>query len=118
MMVIVQGTNEFDDYGIFLRAMGVMLSSMPSDDNEFTVYSVGSKDSKIHQFSMEFCNLSEKGMKGRGKKIKTLRAVDDWAKEYMFVMNYFAFFSKPKQQLSSLAKFAEKENLELGIFQY
>jgi hypothetical protein len=33
-------------------------------------------------------------------------------------MNYFAFFSKPKQQLSSLAKAAQSANVELGIFQY
>ena len=118
MMVVVQGTNEFNDYGIFLRAMGVMLSSMPTTDSEFTLYSVGSKESSIHKFSMEFCNLSEKGMKSRGKKIKTYRAVDDWVKEYMPDMNYFAFFSKPKQQLSSLAKIAKNQNIEIGIFQY
>ncbi len=91
---------------------------MPEDDNEFVVYSVGSKESKIHNFAMEFCNLSEKGMKGRGKKIKTYKAVDDWIKEFMPNMNYFAFFSKPKQQLSSLAKAAQSANVELGIFQY
>lgn len=118
MMVVVQGTNEFNDYAVFLRAMGVMLSSMPSTDKEFTVYSVGSKESNIHKFAMEFCNLSEKGMKSRGKKIKTYRAVDDWIKEYISDMNYFAFFSKPKQPLSSLAKIAQNENIELGIFQY
>ena len=118
MMVVVQGTNEFNDYTIFLRAMGVMLSSMPPEDSEFTIYSVGSKESNIHKFSMEFCNLSEKGMKGRGKKIKTYKAVDDWIKEYMSHMNYFAFFSKPNQQISALAKIAKNENVELGLFQY
>ena len=117
-MVVVQATNEFNEYSIFLRAIGVMLSSMPADDNEFVVYSVGSKESKIHHFAMEFCNLSERGMKGRGKKIKTYKAVDDWVKEFMDQMNYFAFFSQPKQQLSSLAKVAQNENVELGIFQY
>ncbi len=118
MMVVVQGTNEFNDYAVFLRAMGVMLSSMSPEDKEFVIYSVGSKESNIHRFAMEFCNLSEKGMKGRGKKIKTYKAVDDWVKEYISYINYFAFFSKPKQQLSALAKIAKTENVELGIFQY
>ena len=118
MMVVVQATNEFNDYSVFLRAIGVMLSSMPANDNEFVVYSVGSKESKIHNFAMEFCNLSEKGMKGRGKKIKTYKAVDEWVKEFMPAMSYFAFFSQPKQQISTLAKFAESQNVELGIFQY
>ena len=54
----------------------------------------------------------------RGKKIKTYKTVDDWIKEYMSSMNYFAFFSKPQQSISALAKIAQNENIEVGIFQY
>ena len=77
MLVVVQATNEFNDYSVFLRAMGVALSSMHPNDDEIIIYSVGSKDNNIHNFAMEFCNLSEKGLKGRGKKIKTYKTVDD-----------------------------------------
>jgi hypothetical protein len=31
MIVVVQGTNDFDDYQVFLRAMSVALSSMRKD---------------------------------------------------------------------------------------
>lgn len=118
MMVVIQGTNEFKDYSIFLRAMGVVLSSMHKDDNELVIYTAGSKDGKVLEFAMEFCNVSEKGMKLRGKKIHMYKTTDAWITEYLEAMNYFAFFSNPKQPLSALAKKAKERGVELGIFQY
>lgn len=118
MMVVVQGTNEFDDYNIFLRGMGVVLSSMHQDDKTITFYVVGSKHNKMSEFAMEFCNLSERGMKARGKKIQMYKTTDSWVKEYLPQMQYFAFFSKPKQPLSLLAKDAQNNKIETGIFQY
>ena len=73
MIVAVQGTNDFDDYNIFIRAMGVAMSSMKEEDKEFVIYSVGPV--KINSFVSEFCNLSERGMKARGKKIKFYKAI-------------------------------------------
>ena len=35
MIVAVQGTKEFNDYNVFLRAMSVALSGMKENDNEF-----------------------------------------------------------------------------------
>ena len=118
MMAVVQGTNEFSDYTVFLRAMGVILSGMGTEDKELVLYVVGSKSSKISEFAMEFCNLSERGMKGRGKKIKMYKTTDSWVSEYLSQMNYFAFFSNSKQPLSSLAKNAKDNGVEVGIFQY
>jgi len=118
MMVVVQATNEFKDYTVFLRAMGVVLSGMSQDDNELAIYAVGSKDSKIAEFAMEFCNVSEKGMKLRGKKINMYKTTDAWINEYLKQMNYFAFFSNTKQSISVLAKRAKEQGVELGIFQY
>lgn len=117
-MVVVQATNEFKDYTVFLRAMGVVLSGMSQDDNELAIYAVGSKDSKVAEFAMEFCNVSEKGMKLRGKKISMYKTTDAWINEYLKQMNYFAFFSNTKQSTSSLAKRAKEQGVELGIFQY
>jgi hypothetical protein len=118
MMVVVQATNEFKDYTVFLRAMGVVLSGMSQDDNELAIYAVGSKDSKVAEFAMEFCNVSEKGMKLRGKKISMYKTTDAWINEYLTQMNYFAFFSNTKQSTSVLAKKAKEQGVELGIFQY
>jgi hypothetical protein len=114
--VAVQGTNDFDDYNIFIRAMGVAMSSMKEEDKEFVIYSVGPV--KINSFVSEFCNLSERGMKARGRKIKFYKVASSWLEENMEAVNYFAFLSKPKQPNSKLVAVAEFKNIEVGIFRY
>lgn len=116
MIVAVQGTNSFDDYNVFLRAMGVAMSSMDSTDNEFYIYSVGPV--KLNGFVAEFCNLSERGMRNRGKKIKYYKVPYQWMEENIQSFNYFAFFSKPKESVSKLVAEAELNNIEVGIFRY
>lgn len=116
MNVVVQGTSDFDNYSVFIRAMGVALSGMSEYDNEFNLYSVG--PAKINSMSFEFCNISEKGMRARNKKIKCYKVPSQWVEENMDHINYFAFLSKPKQQVSRLAGKAELQNIEVGIFRY
>jgi hypothetical protein len=116
MIVAVQGTNDFDDYNIFIRAMGVALSTMPEDDREFVIYSAG--PARINSFVSEFSNLSERGMKARGRKIKFYKVASAWLEENIEQINYFAFLSKPKQPNSKLVASAELKNIEVGIFRY
>jgi len=116
MIVAVQGTNDFDDYNIFIRAMGVALSCMPEEDKEFVIYSAGPV--KINAFVSEFSNLSERGMKARGRKIKFYKVANVWLEENINQVNYFAFLSRPKQPNSRLVDVAEKNNIEVGIFRY
>jgi hypothetical protein len=116
MIVAVHGTSEFDDYQVFIRAMGVALSGMKEQDTEFIIYSAG--PAVINSFVSEFCNLSERGMKSRGKKIKFFKAPVPWIEENISHVNYLAFLSKPKQDVSKLVAIAEKNNVEVGIFRY
>jgi len=116
MIVAVQGTKEFNDYGVFLRAMGVALSGMKDEDNEFVVYSVG--PAKINNFVSEFCNLSERGMKARGKKIKFYNAAPAWLDQNIKQVNYFVFLSRPKESKSKLVLTAEANNIDVGLFRY
>ena len=116
MIVAVQGTKEFNQYNIFLRAMSVALSGMKDEDNEFIIYSAG--PSKINNFVSEFSNLSERGMKGRGRKIKFYKVTSSWLEQNINTLNYFAFLSKPKQTNSKLVSVAELNNVEVGIFKY
>lgn len=116
MIVVVQGTNDFNDYSVFVRAMGVALSSMKEGDKEFYVYSAG--PAKINAMVSEFCNLSERGMKARGMKIRHYKVPIQWVYENMEYVNYFAFLSKPKQPVSKLVAEAELQNIEVGIFRY
>lgn len=116
MIVAVQGSKAFDDYNVFIRAMGVALSSMKSDDKEFVLYSAG--PAKINSFVSEFCNLSERGMKARGMKIKNYKVAPQWLSENIEHINYFAFLSSPKEPKSKLVAEAELSNIEVGIFKY
>ena len=116
MIVAVQGTNDFDDYNVFIRAMGVALSSMSESDKEFVIYSVGPV--RVTSFVSEFSNLSERGMNARGRKIKFYKVTPSWLEENMETVNYFAFLTKPKQPNSKLVAAAELKNVEVGIFKY
>ena len=116
MNVVVQGSKEFDDYQVFLRAMGVAMSGMQDGDTELHIYSVG--PAKINSMVSEFCNLSERGMKARGRKIKNYKVPSSWVVENMEYINYFAFLSKPKEQVSKLVSLAELKQIEIGIFRY
>jgi len=116
MIVAVQGTSEFKDYQVFLRAMGVALSSMAPEDKEFLIWSAG--PANVNSFVSEFSNISEKGMKGRGKKIKFYKVSPSWIEDNMESVNYFAFLSNPKQPDSRLVASAEVKNIEVGIFKH
>lgn len=116
MIVAVQGTKSFNDYQVFLRAMGVALSNLGKNDTEFVIYSAG--PANINSFVSEFSNLSERSMKARGIKIKFYKAPPSWIEENMEYVNYFAFLSNPKESLSKLAGIAELKNIEVGIFRY
>ena len=116
MIVAVQGTKEFNQYSIFLRAMSVALSGMKDEDSEFIIYSAGPL--KINNFVSEFSNLSERGMKARGKKIKFYNVAPAWLSEHIDQISYFAFLSNPKEPKSKLVLTAEANNIDVGLFRY
>ena len=116
MIIGVQGTKEFSDYPVFLRAMGVALSSLKENDPYFYIYTAG--PSKVNSMVMEFVNISERNMKARGKKIKMYKVPPSWIKENMDSINYFAFLSKPNESVSNLVREAELKQIEVGIFRY
>lgn len=116
MILGVQGTSSFEDYQVFLRAVGVALSGMTYDDTNLYIYSAG--PANVNKMVMEFVNVSEKGMKSRGKKIKMFKVAPSWLSENIKDINYFIFLSKPKENTSRLVAEAELNNVEVGIFKY
>ena len=116
MIVGVQGTSGFEDYQVFLRAMGVALSSMPENDEYFYIYTAG--PAKVNSMVMEFTNVSEKGMKSRGKKIKMYKVAPSWLADNFSEINYFVYLSKPNENNSRLVAQAQLNNVEVGIFKY
>lgn len=116
MIVGVQGTRNFDEYNIFLRAMGTALSSMEDSDQEFIIYSVG--PTRINSMAMEFSNISERSLKARGIRIRMQRVPVKWMKENIKELDYLAFFSKPKEPVSDIVEAAEAKDIEVGIYRY
>jgi hypothetical protein len=116
VIVAVQGTTKFDDYSVFLRAMGVALSSLKEDDPYFYIYSAG--PARLNAMVSEFSNMSERGMKSRGKKMKYYKVPPSWLNENIDSIGYFAYLSKPNEPLSQLVKEAQLHNIEVGIYRY
>jgi len=116
MIVAIQGTKAFNDYSVFLRAMGTALSDMKDEDKEFYIYSAG--PSHLNSMAMEFSNVSERSLKARGIRIKMIKIPPSWIKENIHSIEYFAFFSKPKEPVSSLVSYAESKDTRVGVYRF
>lgn len=116
MIVVVQGTNNFNDYQVFLRAISVALSSLPKEDKKIEICSVG--PAKTNTMAMEFVNVSERSMRSRGIKLKLRYVPPSWVIENVKSINYFAYLSTPSEPKGNLVKEAENNNVEVGIFRY
>ena len=116
MIVAIQGSKNFNDYNVFLRAMGVALSSLPEDDKEILMASAGPLN--INSFAMEFTNISERSLKARGIRIKLIKVPPSWIKNNIHNIGYFAYFSKPKETLSELVDLAEAKDISVGVYRY
>ena len=116
MIIGIQGSKNFNDYSVFLRAMGTALSSMDKEDKEFTLISAG--PSRVNSMGMEFCNVSERTLKAQGIKAKVVKVPVAWFKSNMHNVDYFMYFSLPKEPTSFLVKDAEDLDIEVGIYRY
>lgn len=116
MIVGVQGTPNFNNYNIFLRAMAVALSELKDNEKEFYLYSVG--PSNINDMAMEFVNLSERGMKSRGKQIKLFRVTPQWFEENVDSFNHFVFVSNPKERTSNLVSLSKSKNINTNVYNF
>jgi len=116
MIVAIQGTRNFNDYNVFLRAMGTALSTMDVDDKEFLIYAAG--PSNINSMGMEFSNISERSLKARGIRVRLNKVPPSFIKNNIATVDYLAYFSKPKEPLSDLVDLAEAKDIEVGVYRY
>lgn len=116
MIVAIQGSRNFSDYNVFLRAMGTALSMMDVDDNSFIIYSAGPVN--INAMGLEFSNVSERSLKARGIRIRLNKVPPSWIKDNISSVDYLAYFSKPKEPVSDLVEVAEAKDIEVGIYRF
>ena len=117
MIIAVEGTKAFDDYEVFMRAMGVALSA-DYVDPKIEVWSGGPQN--INRFTAAFCNSSENYLRQKGFKISFKRFPINHISQNMGMVDYFAFFAKPNQKNaeSRLIPIAEYYSVETGIYKY
>ncbi len=116
MIVGVQGTSSFSNYNIFLRSMAVALSELKEEDAEFILYSAGPNN--INMMAMEFSNLSERGMKSRGKSIKLFKVTPQWLEENISDLDHFAFLSNPKEHVSKIVYASKSNNINTNVYTF
>lgn len=116
MIIAIQGTKTFNDYTIFLRAMGTAMSDLPEDDKEILIYSAGPY--QVNAMGMEFSNVSERSLKARGIRIRFIKIPPSWIMENMSDIDYFAFFCKPKEVWSKQAQAAHEKDANLWVYRY
>lgn len=117
MIIATEGTKSFNDYEVFMRAMGVALSA-DYVDSRIEVWSAGPQN--INRFTAAFCNSSENYLKQKGFKISFKRFPMSYMIENMGMVDYFAFFARPNQKNSEskLLSIAEYYQVETGIYKY
>lgn len=117
MKIAVNGTKNFKNYNIFLRAMRVILSEMnKTGDKELTVYSAG--PANINAFTREFINITERSMKSLGIKVRVNNRPFSDIKSTVNNMDYVAYFCLPEENKNELIEEAEAFDIEVGIYKF
>jgi hypothetical protein len=97
--------------------MRIVLSEVERNgDDELTIFSVGSVNTNNH--ATEFVNIAERTLKAQNVRAKVRRVPVGWMEENISDMDYFAYFSLPKENVSPLVDLAESHDIDAGIFRY
>jgi hypothetical protein len=89
---------------------------MKEGDSHFTIMSAG--PARLNEMGMEFSNISERSLKSRGISIKMVRVPVAWFDNNMQDLDYFMYFSIPKEPVSPLVAKAEDLDIEVGVYRY
>lgn len=67
---------------------------------------------------MEFTNVSERGFKGRGIKIRFHKVPPSWIDENIYKVDHFAFFANKKEPLSPQVEKADAKDANVWVHRY
>jgi hypothetical protein len=96
--------------------MHTALTQLPDGDTSVTIMSAG--PAQINSFGQEFANITERSLKARGIRIKVVKIPPSWIKDNLAKINYFAYFSKPKESLPDLVTLADAKDIEVGVYRF
>jgi hypothetical protein len=120
MNIIISGTEKFQDYHTFMRAVIVAIDeSLKPDDNKINLYSVGGY--KTNQFTAEFVNRSERYLKQKGIKPRyyIVPKKDVTEKFDNYEVDMLLYLSDKKENLEifdSLVTAAQNRDIDVRIY--
>ena len=113
MIICVEATKSFDDYNVFMRAMGVALNSA-KPNGEVNIWVVNSH--RLNHFARSFFNITESYLKSHKIKTRVVPVTKQYAALRLGKVDYFAYCCRKREPMSSLAKEAESLSKEVGVF--
>lgn len=117
MKILVHGTKSFNQYEIFINALGRVIRSMDDEDGELIVATLG--PTNVTHMAHEFINVSERTLKANGIKARVLPRTIRWAKSNLDEFDELIYFCKPKEQLSEIAALVDKKSTtDLVVYRY
>jgi len=116
MIIAVHGSNKFDDYSVFLNAMGTAMFRMDNEDRQIFLYTAGPR--RVNEMAMEFANVSERSLKGRGIRIQVRKVPPSWVKENFHFLDYFAYFAIPKENIPPIVNSARAKDVAVEVYRY
>jgi len=120
MNIVINGTEKFQDYHTFMRAVIVAIDeSLKPDDNKINLYSVGGY--KTNQFAAEFINRSEHYLKQKGIKSRyfIVPKKDVVEKFDNYDIDMLLYLSEKKENLEildSLVTAAQNRDIDVRIY--
>lgn len=112
MIIVVEGTKNFNSYDTFVRAMGVALSNLK--DSSIEVWSIGPHN--VNNYTAAFCNITENYLRQKKIKVSFSRMHYSVVENNLHRVDYYAFFGSKKDQISKVCANAELHGIETGIF--
>ena len=120
MNIVINGTEKFQDYHTFMRAVIVAIDeSLKPDDNKINLYSVGGY--KTNQFTAEFINRSEgylkqKGIKPRYYIVPKKDVVEKFDNYDVDMLLYLSEKKENLEILDSLVTAAQNRDIDVRIY--
>lgn len=117
MKVLIQGSNDFTNEAVFLRAMGVALSDFSMRDGTvIEFHHIGPR--KVSNLVVGFCNMTEDRIRGVARSIRAYPIAYPVASKLISTFDYFIYLDGGGQKMSPLVALAESVGVEVGVFRY
>jgi hypothetical protein len=114
MILAVQGSRKFDDYSIFLSAMGRAMRRLEDGDREIFLYTAGPR--RINEMALEFVNVSD--FKSRQIKAQVRKVPPSWIEDNMSYLDYFAYFCVDRESVPPIVDLADSKDVPADVYRF